>query len=46
MEVARIQRSRQLQLTRRSHNVDTMRKISRDARGQLRGGGLLIDKIA
>lgn len=46
MQVARIQRSRQLQLTRQSHNVDTMRKVSRDARGQLRGGGLLIDRIA
>ena len=46
IEVARIQRGRQLQRTQQSRNVDTLRRISRDAKGQLRGGGLLIDKIA
>ena len=46
IEVARVQRSRQLQRTQQSGNVDTLRRISRDAKGQLRGGGLLIDKIA
>ena len=46
IDVARIQRRRQIQTVHQTRKVDILRQISRDARGQLRGGGLLIDNIA